>query len=355
MLYFPLINPPLPVLHHAVLYWDEIATIVPRGDYEQYLRTPLRQVRDAGLYRPVNCPSGTERRLRDLYYENSLEGESTRSSHTATVFEELRRTIPLDDLLPPRQDPDLYGEDRASLIRPGKLPTSLTHALLEEGLARPHHRNKWHLVVSPALQTCLLGMQAELITSAHRGALVDLSARPVSALVPHTDHAHVWRHIHRPRSASPADGLLMEVGRLLPVPSATADTRQVLKFRERYGDERLRMMLALNRLVHTLHRGPGHDDALDTLRDVGQEIQVARREMEQAGRASGMEWVRRSLSVVVAVAGAGAAFAIEDWQWALGVLSGVAVNIATTRTHMGWHEHPFAYLHRVGKALDGEA
>ncbi|GAA3704594.1 hypothetical protein GCM10022224_082610 [Nonomuraea antimicrobica] len=48
-----------------------------------------------------------------------------------------------------------------------------------------------------------------------------------------------------------------------------------------------------------------------------------------------MEWVRRSVAVMIAIGGAVAAYASQDWEWLLGVLAGNGVNVATNRTHEG--------------------
>ncbi|MEV4583322.1 hypothetical protein AB0K16_59960 [Nonomuraea jabiensis] len=371
MLYYPLINPPPAVLHHAILYWDEIATIVPETDYERYLHRPLRQVDDAGLYRPVTF-SSHRTMIRDLFSGRPRDLGSDgnaydKPAHTAEVLRELRRSVPLDDLLPPRTVTDRDN----SLLWPMKFSTALVDALVDDGLARWHRAPEYRrLVVSPALQTCLLGMQAELIAAQANVGMDEVRDRGrVRNLIPHTDRTEVWRFVHGadredgmsdryPSRSNRTDALLLEVGRLLPSPGSNASTDAVIAFRNRYNDERLRLIVALHRLIREIHRQParsegGSDvDALaDLLLGMRLELDQAQRDMDKAGRAVGMEWVRRSVSVMIAVGGAAAAYASQDWEWLLGVLAGIGVNVATNRTHEGWRDNQFSYLHRVDKAL----
>jgi hypothetical protein len=371
MLYYPLINPPLAVLHHAILYWDEIATIVPETAYERYLHRPLRQVDDAGLYRPVTFRSH-RMMIRDLFSGRhrhlGSDGDAyDEPARTAEVLRELRRSVPLDDLLPPRTVTD--GE--AALLWPMKLSTVLVDALVEDGLARWHDATGIpRLVVSSALQTCLLGMQAELIAAqADVGMDLVRDRGRVTNLVPHTDRAEVWRFVHgESRGSSSSDGssstanrteaLLFEVGRLLPSPGPSASTDAVIAFRNRYNDERLRLIVALHRLIREIYRQPVQSEdgsevgtLADLLLDTRLELDQAQRDMDKAGRAVGMEWMRRSVSVMVAIGGAAAAYASQEWEWLLGVLAGIGVNVATNRTHAGWRDNQFSYLHRIDRAL----
>src|SRR6266511_1874026 len=55
LLYYPLVNPPPPIVWQGLLYWDGIASITPHeGDYFQPL---LRELCDTPLYDPLDTDS----------------------------------------------------------------------------------------------------------------------------------------------------------------------------------------------------------------------------------------------------------------------------------------------------------
>src|SRR6266498_3270070 len=68
LLYYPLVNPPTPIVWQGLLYWDGIASIVPwEGDYLQPL---LRELHDTPLYEALEADNlslsaqATSHRLR---------------------------------------------------------------------------------------------------------------------------------------------------------------------------------------------------------------------------------------------------------------------------------------------------
>jgi hypothetical protein len=79
MSYYPLIDPPLEVLHQAILYGDEIATIVPHDD-KQYLHPPLRQADNAGHLPPVEFNLRSEHEPTDLFDSRSQADQESRAT-----------------------------------------------------------------------------------------------------------------------------------------------------------------------------------------------------------------------------------------------------------------------------------
>jgi hypothetical protein len=65
LLYYPTVNPPTEVVHQALLYWDGIASVVPRDPrvYEALVGTELRRLEERELYRPLAFTSETLRVL----------------------------------------------------------------------------------------------------------------------------------------------------------------------------------------------------------------------------------------------------------------------------------------------------
>jgi hypothetical protein len=145
----------------------------------------------------------------------------------------------------------------------------------------------------------------------------------------------------------------MELGRLLPVPAPGTPTADVLAFRDRYTDERLRLMRALHRLLGDLRRDYEHP--ADVFAQLRVELSDALEDYRAAGRGSRMAWVHRSVMVSVALAAAaGGALLLPDIGWLLGTVGGYALNVATREVRplmSARKNHDFSYLHRVESGL----
>lgn len=137
------------------------------------------------------------------------------------------------------------------------------------------------------------------------------------------------------------------------MPALGTPTNDVLAFRERYADERLRLMRALHQMLGDLRRDYEHP--ADVFAQLRVELSQAVDDFQSARRGSRIAWVHRSVTASVAVAAAaGGALLLPNVGWLLGTISGYALNVATreirplirARTH-----HDFSYLHRVESAL----
>jgi hypothetical protein len=73
------------MLYNALLYWDSIATVVPR-EYEQLLDERMVAVEDAGLYRPIHVD-------RELATEEGFAGMMWQD------LAECLRSLPIEALL----------------------------------------------------------------------------------------------------------------------------------------------------------------------------------------------------------------------------------------------------------------
>ena len=334
MLYYPLINPPPSLLCQAVAYWDVIATITPY-DYLDLLSEDLRRIDAAGLYRPVREPDGF-----DL------------NESVVATLERLLASLPLDDLLPPTA---ATGDRRARLVLT-KLSESLRRFLVSRGLAR-RGRNDWELIVAPATQLLLTAVIAHSIAQ-------DQSTIPMH---PHTDDLLSFRlgtapyrgviEFDRPHNGLGTDPTgpcwIVELGDLLPVPAPETSIEDMLAFRRRYEDERRRLVASVDLLLEQIRRH--YDRSEDVFNALERELTAALADFRSAARASRLSWMRRSVSVAVALgtAAAGAHLA-PDLSWLLGVMSGLAVNHATGEVRTSTAGHPHAavsYLHRMDRAI----
>ncbi|MEJ8671719.1 DUF6236 family protein [Streptomyces sp. MS1.AVA.1] len=145
----------------------------------------------------------------------------------------------------------------------------------------------------------------------------------------------------------------MELGRLLPVPAPDTPTEDVLAFREKYADERRRLMRALHGMLGDLRRDYEHP--ADVFAQLRSELSEAVEDYRAARRGSRMAWVHRSVTVSVALAAAaGGALLLPDLGWLLGTIGGYALNVATREIRplaRARDDHDFSYLHRVRSGL----
>ncbi|MFD6327899.1 hypothetical protein ACFWOL_35000 [Streptomyces sp. NPDC058442] len=132
----------------------------------------------------------------------------------------------------------------------------------------------------------------------------------------------------------------------------------VVSFRERYADERHRLMRALHRVLGDLRRNYEHP--ADVLARLCREIEESVEDYRAAARSSRMAWGNRSVMVTLALAAAaGSAWCSLTWLlvagcWLLGAAGGYALNVATREIRpisRARRDHDFSYLHRVGETL----
>ncbi|MGW4364665.1 DUF6236 family protein [Nocardia takedensis] len=352
MLYYPRIKPPKSVIYQALLYWDAVSSFVPPAPGEGngpdlgLLDPDMHYLREIGIYRPRvagGLPIGPHRLVRQALNR----------------FDHLVAGLPAGELDP------LAAPD--SFLYVTKLNYQVVEHLERLGLGArdPHDRRR--LRVSAAVQLGLISVLARDYAAMRSNVAVRSSNGPVYAFTD-SPAAHLLGTAPLAAGARLRGGnsagtdsdvrdrgtaaLEIEIGRLLPIPRGDVDIRTLVEFRERHDVERRRLMSELDGLVHQLRNNYDHPE--DVLRAVGDKVAVAREDLEAAGRAVGIAWVYRSVSVSVAL---GAGFVAEKVSpgsgWVLGVLGGVAVNIATNQIHPVETRASIdiSYLLRVEKAL----
>ncbi|HEY3607996.1 MAG TPA: DUF6236 family protein [Pseudonocardiaceae bacterium] len=364
MFYYPKINAPQSVIHQALLYWDHLVTVAPDGPLEGFLDHRMRQVHDAGLYTRLPAENWPGRRPEDL--ERALR-----------LVAYLLGRVPADDLIPDAE-PDSY-------LYTAKLSRGIRAELARRGVTRQVAGDSLRIQVSAATQLCLISAAARDIAARHRHlggeqeALYAYTDSPAAHRFAHTPFAidyqppgepddqapgREWSYARRlhgfsfpgPRTMPCWD---VEIGSLLPVPGYDVDVRDLIAFRERYNDERHRLMTAIDLLVHGIQRNFDHPQ--DVLRVVQRELEAALADLEHAGRAARITWVRRSVTVSIALAASWAAQKLlPEAGWMLGVIAGAAINVATNSTRPSHHEvgsgfdistTDISYLYRVHSAL----
>ncbi|KUN21855.1 hypothetical protein AQJ23_27720 [Streptomyces antibioticus] len=332
LLYYPTINPPTEVLHQALLYWDGIASVVPRDPqvYDAVVGEELRRLEERELYRPLAFTSDT---LNVLGLFDGT-GPPWHGGHASSLLrEELRR-------LAERSDPPRPTTPPEAVIYRSKLSYPLEQLLEELGLAVP---DGWEaLSVSREVQSLIIGVLAR-----------EFAHHPDVAFFPYTENETAYRNSVRPASPTGALAWEVELGRLLPVPAPGTPIVDVLAFRDRYADERLRLMRAVHRLLGDLRRDYEHP--ADVFSQLRHELSQALEDYRAAGRGTRTAWVHRSVTVSVALAAAaGGALLLPDLGWLLGTIGGYALNVATREIRpisRARDEHDFSYLHRVHSTL----
>lgn len=333
LLYMTAVNPPEQVLHHAILYRDSISTIDIR-DSDALILEGTRIAEDAGLLKVVAAPDVLENEsiyhiTRDLW-DNSVE----------KMMDALGNMIA--DPIPGKE-----GAVRSVLGEP--LTLSESHRLLDLlipvllGDGRHHQDRVDHVndlqdaVVRVVLRTCVaLSLERQSRENSSVPVVVlcheDAFSKALRGFVDAVHESHLYSRV--------------DVGRFLPEPPPGVDTKAVIAFRERYDDERRRLIRAVENLIKQAAISHGHHVLADIDREVHEELDHALSDVKRAGRAVFGGWFRRTAWFTIATT-AGAAIAGPA-----GAAAGsVAANWASNATPKGVKASDYAYLYRVWNAL----
>lgn len=305
LLSYPLINPSTPMLYQALLYWDGVATIAPH-DHRGHLSPDMRRVDDEGLYKLVSA----ERILRDPATADAALNQLLELQARAELDGEVNRDVPWVRIVN------------------GKLPRQLFEDIAELGLGQFDSRSGSMLMEGTAASALLSIVARE---AADRRASASGHLAP-NALMPHTDQAWAFR-VANLSDASATERrsvpcLQLEIGNLLPVPAEETSITSILEFRQRYDDERRRLMLEFDYFVHDLSSSYHHPD--DIRHVVAHELELARADFFRAAQGRGIRFLSRSLWLLIAAAAGYGSAATPHWQWLGNTTAGVAINVATS-------------------------
>lgn len=329
MLYYPFVNPSPSVINQAVLYWDFLSTITPSLP-EIYLNDSMTELLSRGFYRPIQGSEVFPTYDDDMYF---------------FLLKQLALALPLDEIIPATEDPAL--ETRRMYAE--KLGESLAEELVARGLASISEV-KGELAVTPRLQTALMSIAVRHFA----GEINDTYGRlQDTALSPFTDEPSAFINAHRTvRTLIASPQVSVEIGGLLPSPRESVMLDDLFAFRERYDDERRRLMLALELLLSGLGEHYGH--AQDVFKAMQNEIESALNDMRAAAKSRKVALVTKSLATLVAVSSAGIATHLPEAAWILGVIGGVAINVSTQEVRDSGHRHlpKYSYLYRVDRMIN---
>jgi len=164
-LYYPHIEPPNEAwLKTAILYWDEVKTIVPASMPEPYTGSTSQQLFHAGVLSPLHVHPrlGSVERLAEKVFEylGSTEADGV------LIEGGLRQS----DLVHPEKLPELR---ELVLMHPEKLSSAIEHRL--EGLIHGQE-GEWVRVNRPFARFYMTMLAAELADSQGIALLTDLPA-----------------------------------------------------------------------------------------------------------------------------------------------------------------------------------
>jgi len=329
LLYYPLVNPPSEIGHQALLYWDGISSVVPRDsdEFRTAASAELLELRDRELYSPLVFDQ-TAVHLRD-------------DDNWVVLERELLR-------LASRPSPPRPADPPEHFIYWSKLTAGLYDQLVDLGLGE-RDEDSPGIAVSEEVQHVVIGtIVRHLALSPSDG-----SARDRRSYFPYTDKEGAHRLALEPVRQARALSWETELGRLLPLPAPGTATADVLAFRERYADERVRLMRAVHRLLGDLRRDYEHP--ADVFAQLRHELDEAVEDFRGAAKGVRMAWVHRSVTVAIALgAAAVGALLVPDVGWVLGAVGGYALNVATREIRPvadAAERHDFSYLHRVRTQL----
>ncbi|MFJ6674805.1 hypothetical protein ACIQMJ_27210 [Actinosynnema sp. NPDC091369] len=328
MLYYPFIQAPRPVLVRALLYSDSLSTIVPEVASQEAIDALPAVVRERmpDFYSPVSFLDSGD--VHDAW-SSPLSGDETE-----TVLDVLERTLhdlPSDDLLIPADAPMSM-----TMLLTSKIGLSLALRLKRRGVAE------------------LIGTRAVRVSATVQHLVLSVMASYISELRPdlrpHTDRvsAHQLATAHRHEDLQWCG--VVDLGELFPVPDPDTSLESIVAFRQRYDDERRRLMAGVDRLVAELKRAAPDREAL--LRDLADEVAAAIRDFRHAG--GRFRWRRQSLAALIGLGtAAGGQYLSPDWSWLSLFVSAVGVNLATTRPRLSTNSRiDVAYLHNVRKVIN---
>ncbi|WP_413098384.1 DUF6236 family protein [Streptomyces sp. Inha503] len=332
MLYYPSVNVPQRVLRQAALYWDHVSTVVPENT-ERHFDPAMRMVRDAGLYQPIQL-----RALRHIQEEmlHELRGVSGQ-------LRNLRQSLPEDGPEACRLYVEKFSSDvMGQLVQRGLVVRENTSVDPRTGIII-----SGSVLVPAQTELCMLSIVARKIAAQRNG---QEGCTATNSLIPYTDHtlAHQLSCTIRRYEARESPCWEIEAGALFPTPRDDVPLSEIIAFRERHEDERRRLMWAIHLLAHELQRN--YDHPQDVFRVIRRELEEALDDLMAAGRAERISWIKRSVSLAIALgAGFTGSQILPQGGWLLGVVGGYALNVATTgiqpRGDNGGDD--FSYLHRA--------
>jgi hypothetical protein len=307
LLYVPSIQPSDGVLHRSILYHDSLSTLTP-SNYGDHISDGFRQALDAGLYKPMKVTQlweneQTRAEVFELTCLGSIPFDRQGSHDITTILDFARVNLPgFDDPAHPDFTTVLTYEIMANILPVDKGVWSSVlkdafNELLTQRVTRQRERFIPNIFDDPLWQLRFLACTAYIVAGQTRRDSRSSLVVPCYPAILNTLVADC-------ATADGSDHLLarVDVGNFLPTPPPGIDTATVIAFRERYDDERRRLIAAVERLVKESARSHGPRQGADIERDVHQELKMALADMQKAGRSVFGGWIKRAAWFGVAMA-----------------------------------------------------
>jgi uncharacterized protein DUF6236 len=314
MLYYPYVNPPHSVLLQALLYWDELSSIVPVSDS---VRPSLRDLGE--FYRPLSV-------------DDAVGPEGIRP-----LVEELRAVlarVPWHELRP---DPGpLTGSNR---LYYGKLPGEIEYELSDMRAV---------LDVNGVMQGSERFLRPLLAVTAKHLAAACKRRFPKDETVTNTDKASAYDDAYSHIGSLDSQPCwLVNVGRLLPVPADDVPIQDVIEFRERFGDERGNLTREVRGILARLESEKVTEPYIP--RELQTSLKRAVDDYAKARRSRHWSWVTIATSVTIGAASLAAApLVLPMAATVLGPLGAIGIGLGVKDARKG-PDRNFTYLYNLQK------
>lgn len=281
ILYYPTIDVPNSSwLRHAILYWDEVSSIVPQ-DYEgnslNDLSAEVQFLISEGEFNPIR-PDGLM-----SHWENLQK------------FETEFLSIVKNPLYGAFVQQNVYGasknnteERHWSRIHRNKTTDSLFYALNEKGLAKEHDDRDWYKFET---NTALLYMS---ILAKHLASVQDTST------VISTDYsvyeALNFRQVPKGQGAPVVN---FNLNRLLPVPIDNVPFEKILDFKRQRKDNLIRFRRIILECQSQISKAESQKDIADIVADFKEDFGLGIKDLTSAMRSSKMKSRMRNLRSVL--------------------------------------------------------
>jgi hypothetical protein len=261
--YYPYVHPPLGWVKQALLYWDQVSSIVGDGFYPDH---DLEWLMDKGIFRPL----GTHDLRRDS--QEKLRRE---------IMSRLEWAEANGDHL----DVEAEAQHLDLLIR-GKLPVRVEKEI-----------RRRRLIVGKRDEIPINSDLLELLTSTMARHLADSLTDPYTRYTVHTTERRYFQLGFDPFVGTPAaPGINLILRDFLPVPDESTSFEQVIDFRESHRKE----LLAFRRALDTLYSRILDEGSLETvLPAMREEMELALNDIRQGLVRSKIRWLFGSVSVLL--------------------------------------------------------
>jgi hypothetical protein len=356
-LYYPRIEVPNEGwLKTAILYWDEVKTIVPASMREPYTGRTSRALFDAGVLSPLHVHPRMESverlAIKVLDYLGSTEGEGV------LVEGGLRQS----DLIHPEKLPELRELIR---MHPEKFPHIIERQL--ERLIHGHD-GEWVRVERPFAHFYMTILATELAQTHGIALLTDMPASDRLAISVRLDgklgvpylrlgepywhrHERDWYHEHRmPGSLAPALLADLTLQRIGIDPDTPID--EILRFREDHKAELGRFRTKMADLTKSIEGDLSLDALQQKVCDVySNEVKPSIDEMKECLSSKRIKWALESfLKTSMLSVPSGSALAALGLSIPHAVLAGAGVSLIVSavlfniQNREEMQKNPFSYL-----------